>query len=234
MSLFKKGKRAAVVLMVVGVLLAVFAVGTYGFFGGKKDPGMGEYLKIDADRDGFVTKKELLQHKEKVVKEKHAKAKELARKGERKENLVTITFIRPLPLTEFDAFLRQKPIKLLAFEYRGIDGKGVRWTGHYRTDRGNGFRPDLEELRPQPAEADFRLVGVIHAIGFVPASKLSELQGDSRIFLVDNSADEIFVANPKNKHIPGFFWDLENFGLAQIDYQFSDGPDEDVRKKLLQ
>ncbi|HAA89020.1 MAG: hypothetical protein XD63_1665 [Thermoanaerobacterales bacterium 50_218] len=203
------------------------------------DPGIVEYQKIDTNKDGYISKKELFAHKQKVVTEKHKAALEAAKRTGKKDNFVTITFTQPLSLEDFEQFVSETGIKVRFYEARAIDHQGLRV--------GMGFSPQNGKLLPQEPEFSQMLsdpqcpggkkkfIGIIDVVGHLEAEKFAEVQSDPRVFLVDNSCDEIFVYNPKHKYMPSLYWKLEDLGLIKGPrYEFSDGPKGEELKKIME
>lgn len=48
----------------------------------------------------------------------------------------------------------------------------------------------------------------------VPSSNIKSLANDKSVFLIDPSADNCFIENPKNRHMPRTFWQLEDEGIV--------------------
>ncbi|GEN36377.1 hypothetical protein [Aneurinibacillus danicus] len=51
--------------------------------------------------------------------------------------------------------------------------------------------------------------GFIEIVAKVPNKELVNVKKDEDVFLADVSADNHLISNPKNKTMPGLFWDLE-------------------------
>lgn len=233
--------KPVLIVVTVALLVVAGAIGVTAtqIIRAGGDPGIAEYQKIDTNKDGYTSKKELFAHKGKVVTEKHKAALEAAKRGGKKENFVTITFNRPLSLKEFAQFVNETGLKVRFYEARAIDHQGLRV--------GMGFSPQNGKLLPD--ETDFSLMlsdpdypnkkrkflGIIDVVGYLDVEKLAEVQNDPRVFLVDNSCDELFVHNPKHKYMHSLYWDLEDLGLTKgPKYEFSDGPKGEELKKIME
>ncbi|ACX52192.1 hypothetical protein Adeg_1064 [Ammonifex degensii KC4] len=227
---------AAVALLVVAGAVGVTATQIVRAGG---DPGIAEYQKIDANKDGYISKKELFAHREKVVSEKHKAALEAAKRGGKKENFVTITFNRPLSLEEFARFVNETGLKVRFYEARVIDHQGLRGTMFFSVQNGK-LLPDETDFSLMLSDSDYpnkkkKFLGIIDVIGYLDVEKFTQVQSDPRVFLVDNSCDELFVHNPKHKYMPSLYWKLEDFGLTKgPKYEFSDGPKGEELKKILE
>jgi len=203
------------------------------------DPGIAEYQKIDTNKDGYISKKELFAHKEKVVTEKHKAALEAAKRIGKKENFVTITFNRPLSLEEFAQFVSETGIKVRFYEARAIDHQGLRGTMGFSPQNGK-LLPDEIDFSLMLSDPDYpnkkrKFLGIIDVVGYLDVEKFAQVQSDPRVFLVDNSCDELFVHNPKHKYMPSFYWKLEDLGLTKgPKYEFSDGPKGEELERIME
>lgn len=230
-------KKVLLAVCVAAVLFATLAGLAYAAYRKTGNPALREYHKIDLNGDGLHGKKELLAHKNKVVAEKHRQAIAIAKQSGRKENLVTVTFSRALSLEELEQLVKEYNVRVKFYEARAIDHQGTRVTIGLAPTKEKFLPEEFEQMLsdPQQTGAKMKCVGFIDLVGYLEVENLPRLQQDPRVFLVDNSADQAFIDNPKDKPMPSLYWHLEDLGLLQGEkYNFKDKPDAEIMKKITE
>jgi hypothetical protein len=117
--------------------------------------------------------------------------------------LTTITLKRPITPEAAEAFMRRHTIEApLAYAF-ARDPSGATATIMVKRTG------SLANLRNIAEHNDAELIGVVAIVGELSSARLSAVDEDPSVFLVDISADQNFAVNPGNtRHMPSFAWDL--------------------------
>lgn len=128
------------------------------------------------------------------------------------EILVTVTFSKYLSEGQVVRLTNDYNLRLDHITARAIEGDtGLRATMQLSPTKGCIYDKATFDDMVSGHKASFK--GFIEAVAYVPNEKLRDLASDNRIFLVDPSADNSIIENPESKHMPGIFWQLEDFDL---------------------
>lgn len=127
--------------------------------------------------------------------------------------LVTITFNKPLEKNQLAKLVQQYNLNVLQVTGRAIEKEtGLRATIVLTPENGSLFDENILEHMLSYNKSLFK--GFIEIVSEVDKENLIKLSDDSAAFLVDPSADNYFVSNPKEKSMPGVFWNLEDYELV--------------------
>ncbi|ACV63666.1 hypothetical protein Dtox_2905 [Desulfofarcimen acetoxidans DSM 771] len=126
---------------------------------------------------------------------------------------VTITLAKALNEEEVVRIINDNNLKVHHFILRAIEkDTNQRVTISLSPNKDNLI--DKETLNELMEGNNDILKGFIEICAYVPAINLEGLKSNNNIFLVDVSADQHLVNNPKNKFMKGLYWQLEEFEIA--------------------
>ncbi|ADG83583.1 hypothetical protein [Thermincola potens] len=192
----KRGK--IILLLSLCLIIASIGVTSAAYAGKKKFNWLATFETIEKSKVGI----------ERYKNETKVKINDLNEKVDANQDIwVTITFAKPLNKQQVEDLINRYNIKIDHLIARAMERKtGLRGTLIVTT-------PDSDRIDPVLSENEADLKGFIEAVGYVPNKKLRELSEDKLLFVVDPSADDYFVDNPKKKCLKGLFWELEDYGM---------------------
>lgn len=129
------------------------------------------------------------------------------------EVLVTITFTKPLNKAQVAKLVNDYDLKIRYSIARLKGENGLRGTMISNVSTENSLiNEETTNLSMKQNNSEFK--GFIEVVGTIPNKNLQALASENFVFLVDPSADTHLVSNPKKRHMPGVFWQLEDNNLV--------------------
>jgi hypothetical protein len=161
----------------------------------------GNELELDIIPENLETKEDLNQ----LVK-KMPEYYELLKQKDYKDASITLTFNRPLSVTEFESLVKQHNLSVLDFEIRSVGEDGSDFT-----TLGKPTKEELIPLKPlediiKETKSDFK--GVIAARGSMNLQTFDALKNHKDVFLVDLTSNVVLEKVKSN----------ENFKKAKNQY----------------
>jgi hypothetical protein len=136
-----------------------------------------------------------------------------SKKAASEDVLATITLSGFLNQDQLLDLVRHHQLKPLRTHGRAVENNGLRATFSLASTSEAPFDKDvLNKMVEEHPES--RFMGFTELVVSVPTRNLQALANDSRVFLVDPSADKKLVSNPKGDFMPGLFWRLEDLGMV--------------------
>lgn len=127
--------------------------------------------------------------------------------------LVTVSFNRPVEKDTLTNLIKEHDLRVKEILGRTIEkGTGLRGTVQLASQDSELYDEEVFEHMVSSNNAVFK--GFIEIIGYVKVKNIDQLAKNQSVFLVDPSADNHLVSNPKEKTMPGVFWKLEDNSLV--------------------
>lgn len=191
-------KAGALCLLVI-VVAAIF--GVRGVSAQKPTPDdqhpFGVLKAIDKSEQGLHAYKNALAAKVKKVKD-----------AKQEDVFVTITFSDFVDKAALKDMAGKYHFKVRSVNLRAYEESGLPATIQLAPTEA-GQLIDEDTLSRMLDGNNANLAGIIELIGTVSYRDIEAFSSDSRVFIVDPSADDIFMDNPKEIYMPGLFWYLE-------------------------
>ncbi|OGO78229.1 MAG: hypothetical protein A2Y23_00485 [Clostridiales bacterium GWB2_37_7] len=215
-------KILVVCLIVVSMVSASFAVYADSKNVNKLDTGL--QYRVDTKGDAYNVKifikvnnkNELDSYTSKVK----AESADITMAYDNKEVPVTITFKKPLSISEFTSFVEESKINVSEFKIRFLDENNIRTTLGGKPEDGVLIPEDkINELTEK--YLTHKMQGVVAAVGTVTvdAANLTKLQNNDKVYLVDASSVQVAEQIKNNKKVkdvayptvPDVYWFVEDF-----------------------
>jgi len=138
-------------------------------------------------------------------------------KENKKDNvLATITFNYPISIDVFADFVNKYDIKVNQFSIRAINQIGDRVTISGKPGENEVVPENILNSMLDKSKAEFK--GIIDCYVELDSAYLDKINDNEKnVFLVDTSADNMFITNENKKHIPSLYWFLENTSIKYKD-----------------
>jgi len=193
-------------LMAMGCGLAITAMGSI-----PNEPSTEKAFYVSkAYKEIGDTKADINGYKSKMA----GKIAQIQEKLSPEENvLVTITFNHPIEKDALTNLINENDLQVKTILGRTIEnGTGLRGTIQLASQDRKLYDEEVFEHMVSSNNAVFK--GFIEIAGYVKVKNIDQLAHSQFVFLVDPSADNHLVSNPKKKTMPGVFWKLEDNDLV--------------------